>query len=156
MTSKKRFNSYETFYDGTRKRWLYRWLLNRCDHMGQVWLYILFYFIKNDSCIIIVQEYESSHKTLQHLFLTFDFDSLSMSVLYPSNHVALLIILVYKIRNISNDNGFFIFYVEFFFPLSLPRLLLDLTVYIWIIRWVSYKKQELLTLREHLSSPTVF
>jgi hypothetical protein len=26
-------------------------------------------------------------------------------------------------------------------------------LYIWIIRWVSYRKQELLNLREHLSSP---
>ena len=26
----------------------------------------------------------------------------------------------------------------------------------WVTRWVSYKKQELLTLREHLSSPSVF
>jgi len=74
-----------------------------------------------------------SHKTfrVQHLFLTFDFDFLSMSVLYFAKHAALMIILVYEIRNIhiSNDNGFFIFYVDFFFPLLLPRLLPDLTVY---------------------------
>ena len=29
-------------------------------------------------------------------------------------------------------------------------------IYIWVIRRVSYKKQELLTLREHTSSPPVF
>jgi hypothetical protein len=31
--------------------------------------------------------------------------------------------------HISNDNGSFTFYVDVFFPLSLPRLLPDLTVY---------------------------
>ena len=31
--------------------------------------------------------------------------------------------------HISNDNGFFTFYVDVFFPLSLPILLPDLTVY---------------------------
>jgi hypothetical protein len=37
----------------------------------------------------------------------------------------------WPLRNIhiSNDNGFLTFYVDVFFPLSLPRLLLDLTVY---------------------------
>ena len=37
---------------------------------------------------------------------------------------------------------------------SLPRLLPDLTVFIWVTvtRCVSYKKQELLTLREHVIS----
>jgi hypothetical protein len=30
------------------------------------------------------------------------------------------------------------------------------TVYTWVTRSVSYKKQELLTLHEHLSSPSVF
>ena len=29
----------------------------------------------------------------------------------------------------SNDNGFFTLYVDVFFPLSLPRVLLELTVY---------------------------
>jgi hypothetical protein len=33
---------------------------------------------------------------------------------------------------------------------SLPRLLPDWTVFIWVTRWVSYKKQELLTVREHV------
>ena len=32
--------------------------------------------------------------------------------------------------HISNDNGYFILYVDILFPLSLPRLLQDLTVYI--------------------------
>jgi hypothetical protein len=36
-----------------------------------------------------------------------------------------IIITIY----ISNDNGYFTFYVDVFFPLSLPRLLLNLTVY---------------------------
>jgi hypothetical protein len=31
--------------------------------------------------------------------------------------------------HISNDNGSFTFYVDFFFPLSFPKLLPDLTVY---------------------------
>jgi len=31
--------------------------------------------------------------------------------------------------HISNDNGLFTFYVDVFFPLSLPRVLSDLTVY---------------------------
>ena len=37
----------------------------------------------------------------------------------------------WPLRNIhiSNDNGFLTFYVDVFFPLSLPRLLLDLTVF---------------------------
>ena len=52
--------------------------------------------------------------------------------------------------HISNDNRSFTFHVNVFFHLSLPKLLPDLTVY---IRLVSYKKQKLLILREHLSSP---
>ena len=32
-------------------------------------------------------------------------------------------------NSISNDNGSFHFYVDVFFPLSLPRLLPDLTEY---------------------------
>ena len=43
----------------------------------------------------------------------------------------------------------------FLFPLSLPRLLPDLAVYI-SNRRVFYKKQELITLRERLNSPAVF
>ena len=63
----------------------------------------------------------------------------------------------WPLRNIqiSNDNGFyFTFYIDVLFPLSLPRLLPD---YIWgVTLWVSYMKQELLTIREHPSSPRVF
>ena len=44
---------------------------------------------------------------------------------------------------------------DVFFPLPLPRLLTDL-LYIWVTRQVSHKKQELLTLREHLTPPTFF
>ena len=46
--------------------------------------------------------------------------------------------------HISNDNESFLFHVDCFFPLSLTRLLLDLTLY--MSNRVSYKKQELLTL----------
>jgi len=35
------------------------------------------------------------------------------------------------------------------------KTLTGLWLYIWVTRWVSYKKQELLTLREHLNSLTV-
>jgi len=54
--------------------------------------------------------------------------------------------------HISNDNGSFTFYVDVFFPLSLPIPLSYLTVYISN----TYKKQELHVLREHLSSPPFF
>jgi hypothetical protein len=40
--------------------------------------------------------------------------------------------------HISNDNGSFTFYVHVFFPLSLSRLLLDLTVYISIMAGTAY------------------
>jgi hypothetical protein len=64
----------------------------------------------------------------------------------------------WRLRNIhiSNDNESFTFYVDVFFPLSLPRHLSILTIYIWVTRRVSYKKQELLTLRKHLSSLPYF
>ena len=64
------------------------------------------------------------------------------------------------LRNIhnSNDNGCCTFYVDLFFPLLLPRLLTDLVVCsnVWVARRVSNKKQDLLTLREHMSSPRLF
>ena len=47
-----------------------------------------------------------------------------------------------------NDNESFTFYIDVFVPLSLPRHFLEL--YIWVTWRVSYTKQELLTLREHL------
>jgi hypothetical protein len=50
--------------------------------------------------------------------------------------------------------GFFPFYVDVFFPLSSTRLLHDFTI--WVIRWVSCKKQALLNLREFLSLPQFF
>ena len=52
--------------------------------------------------------------------------------------------------NISNDNGSFTFCVDVFSPLSLPRLLPDLTLYMYIRRRMSFKKQKLFTIREHL------
>ena len=57
----------------------------------------------------------------------------------------------------SNDNGSLAFYEDFiFFPLSPTILLSDLTICIWVTWRGSYKKQELLTLHEHLGSPPVF
>ena len=47
-----------------------------------------------------------------------------------------------------------LFTLRWWLPLSPRRLFPDLTI--WVARWVSYKKQELLTLREHLGSPPVF
>ena len=57
----------------------------------------------------------------------------------------------WPLRNIhiSNDNGSFTFYVDVFFPLSLPRLLPDLTVYMA----VSYKKQAAYHSRAHGFTP---
>ena len=34
-----------------------------------------------------------------------------------------------SLSHMTNDNGIFTFYVDVFFPLSMPRLLPDLTVY---------------------------
>ena len=45
----------------------------------------------------------------------------------------------------------FTFYVDVLFPLPLPRLLSDYILRVAL--WVSYKKQKLLTIREHPSSP---
>ena len=57
----------------------------------------------------------------------------------------------------SNGNDFFsllpIFF-SFLFPPSQTRLLSDLTT--WVTRRVSYKKQEILTIRDHLNSPSYF
>ena len=56
--------------------------------------------------------------------------------------------------HISNDNGCFIFYVD----LSLRyhcQYLYRTWLYIWVTRRVSNKKQDLLALREHMSSPPV-
>ena len=59
------------------------------------------------------------------------------------------------LRNISNDNGSFSFLRRFFcFPPSSRRFLLDLTIS--TPQRVSYKKQELITLRGHMGSPPVF
>ena len=46
----------------------------------------------------------------------------------------------------------FLFAYMFFFPLSPTRLPSDLTIYIWVTQWFSYKKEELHTLREHQGS----
>jgi hypothetical protein len=65
------------------------------------------------------------------------------------------------VRNCYNIANFYLhitFNRDVFSPLSLPRRFigLDCTMYKLVARRVSYKKQELLTLREHLSSPPVF
>ena len=76
------------------------------------------------------------------------------------NNMARLIMFLHlwsqDVFHILNDNGSSTFYIDVFFHLSLPRLWPDLTVYILVTKRVSYKKQELLTLREYLSSPPVF
>ena len=67
-------------------------------------------------------------------------------------------IILIRRKQLNKQIGFtgsLTFYVDVFFPLSLIRLLQDLTVYMSNTR-VSYQKQELLTLREHLSSSPVF
>jgi hypothetical protein len=50
----------------------------------------------------------------------------SLHIFYGRHHI---LVDRYEILHISNDNGSFTFYVDVFFPLSLPRLLPDLTVY---------------------------
>ena len=51
--------------------------------------------------------------------------------------------------------AFHYFYIYcFYFPLSSVNLWPDWTI--WVTRWVSYKKQELLTLPEHLGSLPLF
>jgi len=52
-----------------------------------------------------------------------------------------------------------LFYIDLWFPLSMPRLLPDLNVYMSNTeknRWMSYKKPELLTLLEHPGIPSNF
>ena len=56
----------------------------------------------------------------------------------------------WSLQNIHflNYNWSFAFYINIFFPLSQTKLLPDMTI---CVSWrLSYKKQELLTLREHL------
>lgn len=45
-------------------------------------------------------------------------------------------------------------YIYFYFPLSRTRLSSDLTT--WVTRRISYRKWQLLTLREHVITPRVF
>ena len=54
-----------------------------------------------------------------------------------------------QLINTIFSNELFPFCVDFF-PLSPTRHLPDLII--WVTRWVSYKKHELLALREHLGS----
>jgi hypothetical protein len=62
----------------------------------------------------------------------------------------------WPLRNIyfSNDNGSFPFYADFLFHLSPTRLAPGLII--WVTGQVSYKRQDLLTLCEHLSLYQVF
>jgi hypothetical protein len=68
-----------------------------------------------------------------------------------------MVVIAIWLRNIhiSNNNGSFTVYLDFFISLSLARIWPNLTVYM-SNTVVSYKKQGLLTLREHKSSPHVF
>ena len=54
----------------------------------------------------------------------------------------------------QNDNVSLPFYVELFLPLSSTRLCSDWTKI--VTRRACYKKQELISIREHLGSPTIF
>ena len=56
--------------------------------------------------------------------------------------------------HISNDNGCFTFYINISL-LYHCQYLYRTWLYIWVTRRVSYKKQDLLTLREQMSSPPV-
>ena len=53
-----------------------------------------------------------------------------------------------------SQKAIFPFHVYFVFTLLPTRLLPDSTI--WVTRWMSYKKQELLNIREHLDSPPNF
>ena len=68
---------------------------------------------------------------------------------YRNRHY-LVAIDCYEISIISNDNRYFPFYVDFFFPVS-PQDFYWTCLYIWITLQASYKKPELLiTLHKHL------
>ena len=68
---------------------------------------------------------------------------------YRNRHY-LVAIDCYEISIISNDNRYFPFYVDFFFPVS-PQDFYWICLYIWITLQASYKKPELLiTLHKHL------
>ena len=54
-----------------------------------------------------------------------------------------------------NGNGSFTFYVDVLFIYRCQDFYWT-WLYIWVARRVSYRKQELLTLLEHMSSPPVF
>ena len=62
----------------------------------------------------------------------------------------------WPLRNIyiSNDNGSFTYYVDVSFLYHCHDFYRT-WLYTWVTRRVSYKKPELLTLREHLTSPPV-
>ena len=80
---------------------------------------------------------------------------LSWNYCYKNCTVVITIWWPFRNIHISNDNGSLTFYVDVFFPLSLPRFWPNLTVYMSNTA-VSYKNQDLLTIREYLSLPLVF
>ena len=55
--------------------------------------------------------------------------------------------------NFSNGNGSFDFNRDYFLSSITENTLFDFTI--WVTQWVSYNKQELLILREHVSLPPV-
>jgi hypothetical protein len=78
--------------------------------------------------------------------------------LTPSNvHAGAQLRSGWLLRNIhiSNDNGLFTFYLDLSFLYHCQDLYRT-WLYIWVTRRVYYKKQELLTLLEHLGSHPVF
>jgi hypothetical protein len=50
----------------------------------------------------------------------------------------------------------FLFYVDFFLSSKHRQDFYQTWLYLWVTRWVSYKKHELLTLCEHVDSPPIF
>ena len=65
--------------------------------------------------------------------------------------------MCWPLRNIliSNDNGSFIFYVDVSFLYHCQDFYRT-WLYLWVTRRVTYKKQEQLTLRDHLDSSPIF
>jgi hypothetical protein len=58
-------------------------------------------------------------------------------------------------NHISNDNGSFTFHV-YVFPCYHLQDFYRTGLYIWVTRWMSFKKREMFTLHEYLISPPVF
>jgi len=74
---------------------------------------------------------------------------------YTNYTVVITICLSLRNTHISNDNGSFTFHVDVFLLCHYLDFYRN-WLYMWAKWWVSYKKQELFTLREHLCSFPVF